>query len=710
MQCHLLVYGIDQSYKPWVSHGESAEQTNNNEDGYREEVSDNDDEIDEMPFDDMAPFVFDATNAWNSINSTPVNENEGTTNIGLNSGTHETPSLLQKLMEDMEADLYPGCKTFKRLEFIMSLLHIKVSNKWSDKSFSMLLNALHMSFNYDNNLPSSSYEAKKYTKALGLDYVRIDACVNHCVLFRKEYANEVKCPKCLAPRWKQDVSQDDEGSYEDEGAKRKTRVPQLVLHHFPLIPRLQRMFMCSKIAMHMRWHKKKHFSDDDDGIMRHPRDSKSWKSLDELYPDFAADARNTQQHGEEASTNEQATMTNLTYREKRRLEQAELRLKFPDRKRRGPTRGKKYASRVWNSNSEEKIKINFMDELRRVVGKKANEFICDWSNWVKEFCPLKSLNWSKMDSGAKERLYKKIRSKYDLPDMVAGANVTEALSFQCSMLYKHWRFRLKEQYFRNKSVTDAINSRPDTINANQWTWLVCEYWNDEKQKRISKVNTENKLKQTETPANGAKSTARIFHELMNVQQTQGSQEHEGSSDDPLETQQDPLYITLFEKTKKHKDRGFEPNAEKDYEALRNLHEKEVEEHGEDTLSVKAAYMEVFKPKSGYVKGLGPGARPPKKRRVERETDEVRVALSVEIQQLKEDAATREGALVSQIESMKESNEELKTSNEELIASNDELKATVSRINIEAQKREKKLRDDMMKMFEQLRYDTFSSSI
>uniref|UniRef100_A0A803N990 Uncharacterized protein n=1 Tax=Chenopodium quinoa TaxID=63459 RepID=A0A803N990_CHEQI len=301
-----------------------------------------------------------------------------------------------------------------------------------------------------------------------------------------------------------------------------------------------------------------------------------------------------------------------------------------------------------------------MDELRRVVGEKADEFICDCSDWVKEFCPLKSLNWAKMDSGAKQRLYKKIRSKYDLPDKVAGVDVTDALSFQCSMLYKHWRFGLKEKYFRNKSIADAINSRSDNIDDNQWTWLVCKYWNDEKQK-------------------------------MNVQQTQGSQEHEGSSDNPLETQQDPL----------HKDRGFEPNAEKDYEALRNLHEKEVEEHGEDTLSVKAAYMEVFKPKSGYVKGLGPGARPPKKRRDEGETNEVRVELSAEIQQLKEDAATREGVLVSQIETLKESNEELRTSNEELIASNDELKAAVSRINIEGQKREKKLRDDMMKMFEQL---------
>ncbi|KAL2921960.1 hypothetical protein RDABS01_013451, partial [Bienertia sinuspersici] len=140
---------------------------------------------------------------------------------------------------------------------------------------------------------------------------------------------------------------------------------------------------------------------------------------------------------------------------------------------------------------------------------------------------------------------------------------------------------------------------------------------------------------------------------------------------------------------------WEPNAGKDYEALKRLHEKEREKHGEDTLSVKDAYMEVFKQKSGYVKGLGPRARPPKKCKAKGE----------KIQKLKDDAATREASLASEIETLKASNKELKTSNEELITSNDELKATSSRINIEAIRREKKLRDNIMKMFEQTRYDT-----
>ncbi|KAL2923495.1 Protein stu1 [Bienertia sinuspersici] len=79
MHCHLLVYGIDPTYNPWVSHGESIEEIDNDEEGYVGEVSDN--ESDDMPLDDMAPFVFDVTNAWNSINSTTLNEKERITEI-----------------------------------------------------------------------------------------------------------------------------------------------------------------------------------------------------------------------------------------------------------------------------------------------------------------------------------------------------------------------------------------------------------------------------------------------------------------------------------------------------------------------------------------------------------------------------------------------------------------------------------------------------
>ncbi|XP_021716888.1 uncharacterized protein LOC110684761 [Chenopodium quinoa] len=286
----------DSSYNPWVSYGENDKQDGNIEnDENTMEVSN--DEEDEMPFDDMAPLVFDATNAWNNNTTTsevPI-DSGNTMEFGSSSCNDETPNkeFMTTLLKDIEVELYPGCKTFKRLEFLVTLPHIKVSNKWSDKSFSMLLSALHRAFNHDKKFPANSYESKKYTKALGLDYIKIDACVNHCILFRKEFANEEKCPKCLAPRWKDKVVQGGDVSSGDEGdesvAGKKTRIPQLVLHHFPLIPRLQRMFVSSKLAKHMRWHKDERPNDE---VMRHQADLEAWKSLDTLYPEFAADARN----------------------------------------------------------------------------------------------------------------------------------------------------------------------------------------------------------------------------------------------------------------------------------------------------------------------------------------------------------------------------------------------------------------------------------
>ena len=71
-------------------------------------------------------------------------------------GQNEVPKEFHKLTEDTETNFHPSCKTFTRLEFIMTLLHIKVSCKWSDKSFSMLLRSLQRAFNNDKNFTENS--------------------------------------------------------------------------------------------------------------------------------------------------------------------------------------------------------------------------------------------------------------------------------------------------------------------------------------------------------------------------------------------------------------------------------------------------------------------------------------------------------------------------------------------------------------------------
>lgn len=111
-------------------------------------------------------------------------------------------------------------------------------------------------------LPNSIYEVQKIIKDLGLDYVKIDACVNNCILYKKEYAGLEQCPKCGEKRWIVKKGED----IGDEVAstklnKRNKRIPRKILRYFPIIPRLQRLFMTKQIAEDMRWHKTKRIDD-----------------------------------------------------------------------------------------------------------------------------------------------------------------------------------------------------------------------------------------------------------------------------------------------------------------------------------------------------------------------------------------------------------------------------------------------------------------
>jgi hypothetical protein len=51
----------------------------------------------------------------------------------------------------------------------------------------------------DNELPTSTYEAKKIVCPLGLEVQKIHACPNDCILYRgEEYENLNACPVCSA--------------------------------------------------------------------------------------------------------------------------------------------------------------------------------------------------------------------------------------------------------------------------------------------------------------------------------------------------------------------------------------------------------------------------------------------------------------------------------------------------------------------------------
>ena len=65
------------------------------------------------------------------------------------------------LFSEAHQALYPGYTKFLALTLIVKLMHIKVLNGWSNKSFDMLLELLLDAFLDDTSLPKSHYDVKK---------------------------------------------------------------------------------------------------------------------------------------------------------------------------------------------------------------------------------------------------------------------------------------------------------------------------------------------------------------------------------------------------------------------------------------------------------------------------------------------------------------------------------------------------------------------
>ena len=123
-----------------------------------------------------------------------------------------------------------------------------------------------------NCLPKTEYEASKILRRLGLAYSMIHACPNGCCLFKGDLEDVEKCPVCEHDRYRMCG---------------RSRVPTLILRHFPLIPQLQRMFSSKKLSKLNVWH---FFNKSVDGKMRHTADSPQWNFVNtELEPEAGND-------------------------------------------------------------------------------------------------------------------------------------------------------------------------------------------------------------------------------------------------------------------------------------------------------------------------------------------------------------------------------------------------------------------------------------
>ncbi|XP_023747773.1 uncharacterized protein LOC111895950 [Lactuca sativa] len=171
------------------------------------------------------------------------------------------PDKFRELIEDAEKPLYTGCLNFTKLSAINQLLNLK--SKYGE-----------------TKMYSSTYEVKKAFKAMGSGYTKIHACVNNCILYRKEYIDLVACPTCGKSRWKVD----------EKINKIYNNIHAKCLWYFSITPRFKRLFQSKTTTKDLTWHAIERMVDV--GVLIHLADSPAWAAIDDKYPDFDSEPRN----------------------------------------------------------------------------------------------------------------------------------------------------------------------------------------------------------------------------------------------------------------------------------------------------------------------------------------------------------------------------------------------------------------------------------
>ncbi|XP_024198501.1 uncharacterized protein LOC112201810 [Rosa chinensis] len=107
-----------------------------------------------------------------------------------------------RFVEDGDKTLYPGCTKTTKLNCLIQTFNLKAKHGMTDACYSDMLVMIGMLLPEGNEVPGSLYEAKKTLAALGMEYERIHACPNDCMLYRGQHSEATSCLICGESRWK----------------------------------------------------------------------------------------------------------------------------------------------------------------------------------------------------------------------------------------------------------------------------------------------------------------------------------------------------------------------------------------------------------------------------------------------------------------------------------------------------------------------------
>jgi len=95
-----------------------------------------------------------------------------------------------------DTPLFPETTNFTWFLAVLRLMNLVAINGWTDKSFTKLLQLLKEMLLEEDNLLNRNYEVKKILCLMSMEYKKIHACSNDCILYRKNFELLKNCLRC----------------------------------------------------------------------------------------------------------------------------------------------------------------------------------------------------------------------------------------------------------------------------------------------------------------------------------------------------------------------------------------------------------------------------------------------------------------------------------------------------------------------------------
>ena len=191
VRSHLVRRGFKERYTRWVWHGERPEESacagSSRATNVSEPLSDRGSDVgEEIVFENLE-----------NVDSTDCTEYDVVDEMmqDIPDDFVDIPGIseINNLSKDANVELFPGCTKYSKLTAVFKLFSLKAKNNWSDKSFTDLLQLLGDMFPENNELPDTTYKAKKILCPLSLTVDRIPTCPKDCVLYRRTRSGASSC-------------------------------------------------------------------------------------------------------------------------------------------------------------------------------------------------------------------------------------------------------------------------------------------------------------------------------------------------------------------------------------------------------------------------------------------------------------------------------------------------------------------------------------